>query len=93
MFGVDDAVGVVGAGLAGAEQQPVLGQRGVVAAAHYDSSHNYVLQVFGRKTWALWPPDAAGAPPGDTRRAARRGCSSSEAATRATRRRCRPPSA
>ena len=59
MFGVDDAPSASSAADWPAPSSNLwLGQRGVVAAAHYDSSHNYVLQVFGRKTWALWPPDA-----------------------------------
>ena len=59
MFGVDDAPSASAAADWPAPSSNLwLGQRGVVAAAHYDSSHNYVLQVFGRKTWALWPPDA-----------------------------------
>jgi hypothetical protein len=32
------------------------GHSGVLATTHYDSSHNYVVQVFGRKRWLLWPP-------------------------------------
>ena len=33
-----------------------MGHRNVLATAHYDTSHNFVVQVFGHKTWRLWPP-------------------------------------
>lgn len=33
-----------------------MGSSGTLATAHYDSSHNFVLQAFGRKEWLIWPP-------------------------------------
>lgn len=33
-----------------------MGSAGVIAAPHYDKSHNLVLQVFGTKRWLLWAP-------------------------------------
>lgn len=34
-----------------------LSHAGVLATAHYDPSHNFCLQLVGRKTWLLWPPE------------------------------------
>ena len=34
-----------------------MGQAGVLATAHFDTSHNVVTQLVGRKRWLLWPPD------------------------------------
>ena len=33
---------------------------GVVATAHYDPSHNVVIQLQGRKRWLLWAPEELG---------------------------------
>lgn len=33
---------------------------GVMATAHYDPSHNVVLQLHGRKRWLLWAPEELG---------------------------------
>ncbi|KAL1528434.1 hypothetical protein AB1Y20_009782 [Prymnesium parvum] len=32
------------------------GHAGVLATTHFDTSHNFVVQVFGTKRWLLWPP-------------------------------------
>ncbi len=34
-----------------------MGSAGVLATPHYDTSHNFVLQVVGTKEWRLWPPE------------------------------------
>ena len=36
-----------------------LGEAGLISLLHYDSSHNFFLQLYGRKTFVLLPPSEA----------------------------------
>ena len=35
-----------------------IGTEGCETQAHYDQEHNFFVQLYGRKTFYLWPPDA-----------------------------------